>query len=432
MTSAWTASRVDLSEALAWRGRTTALASRVRRVPLASSRRVRETRCAAAPGGGARPIDPRLDAVVDALPIKEVLHRCLHELEVRAPRRSVLSRRHPSTASPKPMPYTPNRHARDAPRAQPRILPPRPPSPQTSSALVLQAPPGAGKTTTLPLAMLLSRPAWLGDGTILLLEPRRLAARAAANRMAAILGEPVGKTVGYRVRFDSKISASTRVEVVTEGILTRRLQTDPGLEGIAAVVFDEFHERSLDADLSLALTADVRAALRPELRLIIMSATLGQVGPAVASMHGEKETSSIKSAAPLLVSEGRSFPVETTYLGPPGRNFGDLETATVAAVRRALRENPGPEGGDVLCFLPGAGEINRVVSALRDDGVVALPLHGGLSREDQAAALAPAPPGTRRVVISTPIAESSLTIPGVRVVVDSGLRRAPRFDPRKG
>ena len=231
---------------------------------------------------------------------------------------------------------------------------------------MLQAPPGAGKTTTLPLAMLLSRPAWLGDGTILLLEPRRLAARAAANRMAAILGEPVGKTVGYRVRFDSKISASTRVEVVTEGILTRRLQTDPGLEGIAAVVFDEFHERSLDADLSLALTADVRAALRPELRLIIMSATLGQVGPAVASMLGEKETSSIKSAAPLLVSEGRSFPVETTYLGPPGRNFGDLETATVAAVRRALRENPGPEGGDVLCFLPGAGEINRVVSALRD------------------------------------------------------------------
>ena len=295
---------------------------------------------------------------------------------------------------------------------------------------MLQAPPGAGKTTTLPLAMLLSRPAWLGDGTILLLEPRRLAARAAANRMAAILGEPVGKTVGYRVRFDSKISASTRVEVVTEGILTRRLQTDPGLEGIAAVVFDEFHERSLDADLSLALTADVRAALRPELRLIVMSATLGQVGPAVASMLGEKETSS--SAAPLLVSEGRSFPVETTYLGPPGRNFGDLETATVAAVRRALRENPGPEGGDVLCFLPGAGEINRVVSALRDDGVVALPLHSGLSREDQAAALAPAPPGTRRVVVSTPIAESSLTIPGVRVVVDSGLRRAPRFDPRKG
>ena len=419
-----------MSEALAWRGRTTALASRVRRVPLASSRRVRETRCAAAPGGGARPIDPRLDAVVDALPIKEVLHRCLHELEVRAPRRSVLSRRHPSTASPKPMPYTPNRHARDAPALNPASSPPRPPSPQTSSALVLQAPPGAGKTTTtLPLAMLLSRPAWLGDGTILLLEPRRPPRAAAANRMAAILGEPVGKTVGYRVRFDSKISASTRVEVVTEGILTRRLQTDPGLEGIAAVVFDEFHERSLDADLSLALTADVRAALRPELRLIIMSATLGQVGPAVASMLGEKETSSKKSAAPLLVSEGRSFPVETTYLGPPGRNFGDLETATVAAVRRALRENPGPEGGDVLCFLPGAGEINRVVSALRDDGVVALPLHGGLSREDQAAALAPAPPGTRRVVVSTPIAESSLTIPGVRVVVDSGLRRAREVRP---
>ena len=350
MTSAWTASRVDLSEALAWRGRTTALASRVRRVPLASSRRVGDA-LAAAPGA-ARAIDPRLDAVVDALPIKEVLHRCLHELGVRAPRRSVHRDGTPSTASPKVL-HPDSGRARRPPALDPASFP-RPPSPQTSSALVLQAPPGAGKTTTLPLAMLLSPPRVARRryhppfGT----PPTRRA--AAANRMAAILGEPVGKTVGYRVRFDSKISASTRVEVVTEGILTRRLQTDPGLEKVAAVVFDEFHERSLDADLSLALTADVRAALRPELRLIGHVRHAGTGGPR-GGVHARREGNVVKGGRrrALLVSEGRSFPVETSTSARPGETSATSRPRRWRPWRRALRENPGPEGGDVLCFLPG-------------------------------------------------------------------------------
>jgi ATP-dependent helicase HrpB len=336
--------------------------------------------------------------VVRTLPIQEVLHRCLDEL-------------------------------------------------REGTSLVLQAPPGAGKTTTLPLAMLLSRPEWLGDdGVIVVLEPRRLAARAAATRMAEILGEPVGKTVGYRVRFDSKISRDTRIEVVTEGILARRLQQDPGLENVKAVVFDEFHERSLDADLCLALATDVRAALRPDLRLVVMSATLGQVGPACADLLGSSETSAYsesaterkeKKRAPLVASEGRAFPVRTEYVGAPGRGRFDLQNAVVSAVGRALDEHPHADGGDILVFLPGAREINDAVAALRRNEPrvkpeLVLPLHGGLSREDQASALKAAPPGSRRVVVSTPIAESSLTIPGVRLVVDSGLRKTPRFDARKG
>jgi ATP-dependent helicase HrpB len=333
--------------------------------------------------------------VVRTLPIQEVLHRCLDEL-------------------------------------------------REGTSLVLQAPPGAGKTTTLPLAMLLSRPEWLGDdGVIVVLEPRRLAARAAATRMAEILGEPVGKTVGYRVRFDSKISRDTRIEVVTEGVLARRLQRDPGLEKVKAVVFDEFHERSLDADLCLALATDVRAALRPDLRLVVMSATLGQVGPAAADLLGSSElpdagdAEDSKKRAPLVASEGRAFPVRTEYVGAPGRGRFDLQNAVVSAVGRALDEHPHADGGDILVFLPGAREINDAVAALRRNEPrvkpeLVLPLHGGLSREDQASALKAAPPGSRRVVVSTPIAESSLTIPGVRLVVDSGLRKTPRFDARKG
>ena len=304
--------------------------------------------------------------------------------------------------------------------------------------------------------MLLSNPAWLASGeTIVLLEPRRLAARAAATRMAAILGEPVGKTVGYRVRFDQRVGPETRVEVVTEGVLARRLRDDPGLEGVAALVFDEFHERSLDADLSLALAVDARATLRPDLRIVVMSATLGDVGARVANLLGasggeerpeespdpkrgdarsDSGASENSGSAPLVRSLGRSFPVATHYLGAPGRGFGELEAATVAAIVRALSENPE---GDVLAFLPGAAEINRVISKLRESracppGVDAVPLYGALSQEDQATALRPAPPGRRRVVVSTPIAESSLTIPGVRCVVDSGLRKSPTFDARKG
>ena len=336
--------------------------------------------------GEARAINPRLDAVVDSLPIREVLYQCLDALD-------------------------------------------------ESTGLVLQAPPGAGKTTALPLAMILSNPAWLPrTGKVIVLEPRRLAARAAATRMASILNEPVGKTVGYSVRFESKVSPATRVEVVTEGVLVRRLQRDPSLDGVFAIVFDEFHERSLDADVALALASETRSVLRPDLRLVVMSATLGDVGPRASEMLSREG-----KTAPLLVSEGKSFPVETTYLGPPGRNFGDLEDATVAAVRRALSDRPGADGGDVLCFLPGAAEINRVVAALRDgqrDGqrepLSVLPLYGALSQAEQQTALAPAPDGTRRVVVSTPIAESSLTIPGVRIVVDSGLARRPRFDSNKG
>jgi ATP-dependent helicase HrpB len=292
---------------------------------------------------------------------------------------------------------------------------------------VLQAPPGAGKSTVVPLA-LLDEP-WARGKRILMLEPRRLAARAVAQRMSQTLGEPVGRTIGYRMRMDTRVSRDTRVEVVTEGVLTRMLQNDPALEGIAAVIFDEFHERSLQADLGLALVLDARENLTPDLRVLVMSATLD--GEAVARLLGD---------APIITSEGRTFPVESRFAGKgspllPGPPFGpggpidSPEKITAQLVLRALRE----ETGDVLVFLPGAREIRRVQSLIEaTPDIRVLPLFGELSPEDQDAALAPSSPGTRKVVLATNIAETSLTIQGVRVVVDSGLVRRSMFDPSTG
>ncbi|MBI2236832.1 MAG: ATP-dependent helicase HrpB [Magnetospirillum sp.] len=287
-----------------------------------------------------------------------------------------------------------------------------------AGALVLQAPPGAGKTTRVPLA-LLSEP-WAAQGRIIMLEPRRLAARAAAARMAHTLGEEAGGTVGYRVRFDSKVSARTRIEVVTEGILTRMLQDDPSLPGVSALLFDEFHERSLHADLGLALAIEARASLRDDLRLAVMSATLDG-GPVAALLGG----------APVVTSEGRAFAVETRFLAPrpePRRFAGEV----AAAVVRALDD----ESGDILVFLPGQGEIRRVEALLAEhpaaEGVVLAPLYGDLPQEAQDRAIRPARDGRRRVVLATAIAETSLTIEGVRVVVDAGQMRAARFDPSSG
>ena len=284
-------------------------------------------------------------------------------------------------------------------------------------AAVLEAPPGAGKTTLAPLA-LMDEP-WLGGRTILMLEPRRIAARAAARRMASLLGEDVGRTVGYRVRQDVKVSAATRIEVLTEALLTRRLQHDPALDGVGLVIFDEFHERSLDADLGLALALETQGALNPELRLLVMSATLD--GGRVAALLG---------GAPVVRSAGRQFPVETIYAPPADPR--DAAAAVAAAIRRALRESDG----GILAFLPGEAEIRRAERLLLDgdlpSGVMVAPLYGNLPPEAQAAAIAPAPPGVRRVVLATAIAETSLTIPDVRVVVDSGLARQPRFDPSTG
>ncbi len=282
---------------------------------------------------------------------------------------------------------------------------------------VLVAPPGAGKTTRVPLV--LARQDWARDGKLLVLEPRRLAARAAAERMATTLGERVGATVGLRARFDTRVSARTRIEVVTEGVFTRLILDDPSLEGVAGVLFDEIHERSLDADLGLALVLDAQGALRPDLRILAMSATLD--GARVGRLLGD---------APLIESQGRAFPVRTVYLGrDPARR---LEDAMADAVLRALRE----EGGSVLAFLPGQGEIRRVAERLGersgDDAVILAPLYGALDRGEQDRAVAPAPPGRRKVVLATAIAETSLTIEGVRVVVDSGLARVPRFEPNLG
>lgn len=278
---------------------------------------------------------------------------------------------------------------------------------------VLQAPPGAGKTTRVPLA-LLGEP-WL-DGKIVMLEPRRIAARAAAGHMASLLGEKVGDTVGYRIRMDRKVGPNTRIEVVTEGILTRMLQDDPALEGVGAVIFDEFHERSLNADLGLALALET-AVLRDDLRLLVMSATLD--GGPVARLLGD---------APIVSSEGRAYPVETHHRPPrPGEAIED-------AVARAVRDALAEETGSLLVFLPGAREIRRVQAKLSGlgDGVVVAPLYGDLPAAAQDQAIRPAPAGTRKVVLATNIAETSLTIEGVRVVIDSGLARAPRFDPRTG
>jgi len=287
--------------------------------------------------------------------------------------------------------------------------------------LVLEAPPGAGKTTRVPPALLDA--AWLGRRKILLLEPRRIAARAAAEFMAAQRGERVGETIGYRIRFESKVSAATRVEVVTEGILTRMIQDDPELADVGAILFDEFHERHLHGDLGAALALDVQANLRADLRLVIMSATLD--GERVARWFD----------APRLTSAGRSFPVRVSH--PPAR-AGEAwpDRGWAFGVRRAIELALAEGDGDVLVFLPGKREIERVRAALADleapGRVVVVPLHGDLALAEQHAALAPAAAGTRRVVLATNVAESSLTLPGIRAVVDLGLAREPRFDPNSG
>ena len=281
--------------------------------------------------------------------------------------------------------------------------------------LVLEAPPGAGKTTQVPLALLGED--WLGDGKILMLEPRRIAARAAAQFMARQLGEEVGHTVGYRIRFEAKVGKATRVEVVTEGILTRLIQDDPELTGIGAILFDEFHERHLAGDLGAALALDVQGTLRPDLRIVVMSATL----------DGERIAQWLD--APRISSPGRSFPVAVAY--PPARVQESTEHHLARVVRQALQENPG----DVLAFLPGRREIARTQSVLEsalDENVDVVPLHGELSLAEQQTALNPAEPGMRRVVLATNVAESSVTLPGIRSVVDSGLAREPRFDPNSG
>ncbi|HEY5664891.1 MAG TPA: ATP-dependent helicase HrpB [Ilumatobacter sp.] len=286
----------------------------------------------------------------------------------------------------------------------------------TGHRAVLVAPPGAGKTTLVPLA-LLGEP-WLQGRRILMLEPRRLATRAAARRMAHLLGEQVGDTVGYQTRDERQIGPRTLVEVVTEGILTRRLQHDPELPGVGLVVFDEVHERNLPTDLGLALALDVAANLRPDLRILAMSATPDTVA-----------LTAVLGGAPVIESDGRTHPIDIRWV--PRQRRGRIEDATVAAVQRALRE----ETGDVLVFLPGIGEIMRTQNELRrvvGDDVDVYPLAGALSPADQDLALAPSPPGRRRVVLATDIAETSLTVDGVRVVVDSGLARAPRFDVHTG
>ena len=286
-----------------------------------------------------------------------------------------------------------------------------------SPNLVLVAPPGAGKTTRVPLALLDA--SWRGNGKLILLEPRRLAARAAAQRLAATLKENIGETVGLRMRLETKVSAKTRIEVVTEGVFARMILDDPELSGVAAVLFDEFHERSLDADLGLALALDAQGGLREDLRLLAMSATLD--GARVASLMRD---------APVIASEGRAFPVETRHIGrdPALR----LEDDVTRAVMRALRE----EEGSILVFLPGQAEIRRVATLIEERGLPAnvelCPLYGALDRAEQDRAIAKPQAGKRKIVLATSIAETSLTIEGVRVVIDSGLSRVPRFEPGLG
>ena len=278
--------------------------------------------------------------------------------------------------------------------------------------VVLVAPPGAGKTTLVPLA-LLDAP-WRGDGRVLVLEPRRLATRAAAARMASLLGEAPGGMVGFRTRLDAAVSAATRIEVVTEGLLVRRLQSDPGLDGVAAVILDEVHERSLESDLALGLCLELQRVLRPELRLLAMSAT-AEGGRLAALMNAE-----------LIESAGRMFPVSVHHAVRDVPGPRDLPDAMARAVRAALAEHDG----DILGFLPGMAEIRRSQSALADCGALVLPLHGDLPPAEQDRALRPAQ--ERRIVLATSIAETSLTVPGIRIVVDGGWRRAPRLDPATG
>ncbi|MGS8280541.1 DEAD/DEAH box helicase, partial [Pseudomonas aeruginosa] len=287
--------------------------------------------------------------------------------------------------------------------------------------VVLEAPPGAGKTTRVPLALL--HEPWLAGQSILMLEPRRLAARAAAERLASELGEQVGETVGYRIRLDSKVGPKTRIEVVTEGILTRRLQADPALEGVGLLIFDEYHERSLDADLALALSLNGRELLRddPPLKILLMSATL----------EGER-LSRLLDDAPVVSSEGRMHPVDIRW-GRPFQPGEFIEPRVVDSVLHALAD----QAGSVLVFLPGQAEIRRVHQSLQDalgarPEILLCPLHGELDLNAQRAAIDPPAKGLRKVVLATNIAETSLTIDGVRVVIDAGLARVPRFDPGSG
>ncbi len=281
---------------------------------------------------------------------------------------------------------------------------------------VLVAPPGAGKTTRVPPG-LLDEP-WAQQGKIVLLSPRRIAARAAAARMASERGERVGETIGYRVRLDARVGPNTRIEIVTEGVFSRMILDDPELKGVAAVLFDEFHERSLEGDLGLALALDAQSALRPDLRIVVMSATLDTAR--VAALLGD---------APVLVSEGRMFPVR--HVHRPRDPRAPLEQEIAAAVRAAL----ATERGSALVFLPGVREIKRTAEQLRtsitDPSIDVRPLYGAMSPADQDAAIATAPAGRRKVVLATSIAETSLTIEGVRIVIDTGLARRPRCGRRR-
>lgn len=288
---------------------------------------------------------------------------------------------------------------------------------RTQNKAVLVAPPGAGKTTRVPLALLDEE--WTKGGKILVLEPRRLAARGASARMAATLHEQVGQRVGLRVRMGSKISKDTRIEVITEGVFTRMIVDDPELKGVAAILFDEFHERSLDADLGLALALDAQSALRDDLRVLVMSATLD--GARVASLLGD---------APVIRSEGRAFPVETRYVGrDPNRRIDDEIVDTILKAIRA-------DQGSMLVFLPGQGEIRRIerqlLERIKDPSVDIAPLYGAMDQREQDLAVQPATQGRRKIVLATSIAETSLTIEGVRIVIDSGLSRVPRYEPGIG
>ncbi|MCP3876634.1 MAG: ATP-dependent helicase HrpB [Desulfobacteraceae bacterium] len=292
---------------------------------------------------------------------------------------------------------------------------------ETSRCAVVQAPPGAGKTTQVPLA-LLNEP-WLTHKKIILLEPRRLAAISCASHMADLVEEKVGQTIGYQIRLDSKISKKTRIEVITEGIFTRIIQNDPSLEGVGLVIFDEFHERNIHSDLGLALCLESFEALRDDLRILVMSATMD-----VSSI------SALIGQAPVIASKGKSYPVETIYLPPvntQGRKVTSIESDTAAAVHQAVLETHG----DILVFLPGVGEIKRLASILdknQNKAVVIIPLYGQLSQKDQANAFKPLKKGMRKIVLSTSIAETSITIPGIRVVIDSGQMRVPKFSPQTG
>ena len=285
-----------------------------------------------------------------------------------------------------------------------------------AGSAVLVAPPGAGKTTLVPLFLL--QAAWRGDGRIIVVEPRRLAARAAARRMATLLGEPVGQTVGYRMRLDTRVSAATRVEVVTEGVFVRMVLDDPGLTGVAAVLFDEFHERALEADFGLALALDIRGGLRDDLRILVMSATLDTT-----------RLAAVLGGAPVVESQGRAFPVDIRYRDrTPGE---PIESTMARAIAVAHRE----EQGSILAFLPGQAEIRRTAERLAGQfgaETIVAPLYGNLDGHAQDEAIRPAPHGRRKIVLATAIAETSITIDGVRVVIDSGLVRQPVFEPATG